>query len=76
MCVAVETMEDLQHTVTSIPEAAEGAEAEASPGEAKRRVQGDTGSRNSFAPPGRPPGMNGLSGLGMADGHKGKKRSL
>ena len=64
-------MEDLQHAVASIPEVAEIAEAEVSSGSPKRRVQGDTGARNSYAPPGRPPGMNGLAGLGMADGHMG-----
>ncbi|BDA48871.1 hypothetical protein COCOBI_12-5540 [Coccomyxa sp. Obi] len=67
----VEMMEDLRHTVSSIPEAAEVAEADAQPGLARRRVQGEVGSRNAYAPPGRPPGISSLNGLGMADGHKG-----
>ena len=64
-------MEDLRHTVSSIPEADEVVEPVASPESAKRRVQGDTGNSKAFASPGRPPGVNGLAGLGMADGHTG-----
>ncbi len=71
LLVPVEMMEDLRHTVSSIPEAAEIIEAEAPPGPAKRRAKGEKGSRNAYAPPGRPPGMSSLNGLGMADGHKG-----
>lgn len=71
LLVAVEMMEDLRHTVSSIPEAAEIAEADALPELTRRRVQGQNGSRNAYAPPGRPPGKSSLNGLGMADGHKG-----